>query len=223
MTPELEPLSADALSVLEEASVPQPPADVEARVFARLRAQLPAEPAPSAAAPKLGTLGAPLAVASLVVGLVLGALLHGRFAEPVVVTEVRTVEVRVPAPPVAVAVAPPAPKPAAPIAAPKPSAPKEVAPATRDLALAEERSLIEQARSALVRGEPRLATEALARHATLFPKGRLAEERESLYVQALVKVGDFANARRRAKDFATTFPNSLLAPVVDAALQSMPP
>ena len=226
MTPELEPLSAASLAVLEGASVPAPPADVEARVFSRLRAELTAPALPSPPAPTrygpLGPLGAPVAVASLAVGLILGALLHSGFAEPRVVTEVRTIEV--PAPPVAVTAVVPAPPPQA---APRPATPRPAAkdpdPPGRDRALAEERSLIEQARSALVRGEARLATDALSRHAQLFPGGRLAEERESLAVQALMNAGDFAAARARARDFAANFPNSLLAPAVEAAVQSMPP
>ena len=38
-----------------------------------------------------------------------------------------------------------------------------------------------------------------------------------------MNAGDFAAARARARDFAANFPNSLLAPAVEAAVQSMPP
>jgi hypothetical protein len=217
MTPELDPLSAESLAILAEAEIPEPPPEAEFHVLSRLRVELP--PSERAVVSRFGSLGGPVAVASLVVGLALGALLHARFAPAVVVTEVRTIEV----PPAPLAVAPvtqPTPKPAAYPLLPK-AAPKAPEPG-RDVALADERSLIEQARSALVRGEARLAMDALSKHAVLFPNGRLAEERESLLVQALVNAGDFSSAYARAKHFSTTFPNSLLAPVVEAAVQSIP-
>jgi hypothetical protein len=91
-----------------------------------------------------------------------------------------------------------------------------------DALLAEERNLLETARSALVRGEPKLAVVALEKHHTRFAHGRLAEERESLWIQSLIRTGDFAGARAHAKGFREQFPHSLLLPAIDAALASIP-
>jgi TolA-binding protein len=92
----------------------------------------------------------------------------------------------------------------------------------RDRGLAAERKLIEMARTALSRGQTDGALVSLGRHARLFPNGQLAEERESLYVQALVSSGAFEQARGRGKRFHRRYPQSLFAPVVDKALQSIP-
>lgn len=225
MNQHVEKLSDEALAMLRAGDVDDPPPDVEARVLSRLRTELPPVIAPRAAAPQptpLGRYGAPLSLVTLVVGVALGVLWRDATAEPWV--EVRTVEVQVPAPanptPVAVAVEP---EPVAPVKRPvvvaaKPPAPKD----SPDLALAAERQLIEQARNALVRGEARAAEAPLSDHAARFPRGRLAEERESLWIQALLRQGRFPDARTRATNFERDFPNSLLLPAVEAAMKSIP-
>lgn len=90
-----------------------------------------------------------------------------------------------------------------------------------DTELARERALIETARSALARKQPDVM-EILVRHEQQFPEGRLAEERESLLVQALVRAGRAEEARRRAARFRARWPRSLLQPVLDAALGEIP-
>jgi hypothetical protein len=94
--------------------------------------------------------------------------------------------------------------------------------ALQDQALARERSLIEVARTALTRNDAAAALRALRTHARQFPHGRLTEERESLAVQALVSVGEHAAARRRGSRFKRQYPTSLLLPVVENALRSIP-
>jgi hypothetical protein len=91
----------------------------------------------------------------------------------------------------------------------------------RDTDLARERALIETARTALSRKQPD-SVDLLLRHAQQFPRGRLAEERESLLVQALLVAGRIDEARRRGEKFRARWPRSLLWPVVDAALRSIP-
>jgi hypothetical protein len=88
--------------------------------------------------------------------------------------------------------------------------------------LAAERSLLEIARVALVRGQAAGALAALARHARQFPSGALAEEREGLLVQALVDARQYDRARERAARFNQRYPRSLFAPVVEQALASIP-
>lgn len=93
---------------------------------------------------------------------------------------------------------------------------------SRDRGLAAERKLIEMARTSLTRSQTDSALAALRRHSRQFPHGQLAEERESLLVQALVAKGEFAQARERATRFYRQHPQSLFTPVVDQALKSIP-
>jgi hypothetical protein len=92
----------------------------------------------------------------------------------------------------------------------------------KDRGLAAERKLVEMARTALARGQTDGALAAIHRHARQFPTGQLAEERDSLLVQALVAKGEFAQARAQATHFHRQHPRSLFSPVVDQALQSIP-
>ena len=90
----------------------------------------------------------------------------------------------------------------------------------RDSELARERALVETARTALFRKQSD-GIELLQRHSQQFPSGRLAEERESLLVQALVQAGRVEEARRRGASFRSKWPHSLLLPVIDAALREV--
>jgi hypothetical protein len=86
--------------------------------------------------------------------------------------------------------------------------------------LAQERALLDLARSNAARGEPALALEQVARHREQFPQGRLAEEREALGIRALLSLGRKQEAQERAQAFRTSYPNSFLLPVVDSALSA---
>jgi hypothetical protein len=85
-----------------------------------------------------------------------------------------------------------------------------------------ERAALDVARTALARGQPSAALHSLETHAQRFPRGQLAEERESLAVQALVAQGEFGAARERAVRFGTRFPNSLFRPVIEASIRTIP-
>lgn len=89
-------------------------------------------------------------------------------------------------------------------------------PAARDTELATERTLLEVARSALARGDVTATLAAVEQHARDFPRGRLVEEREVLFIQALAQAGRQPDAARRAADFRRRFPDSLELPAVDA-------
>lgn len=91
----------------------------------------------------------------------------------------------------------------------------------RDTELARERALIETARTALSRKQS-TAIDVLLRHEQQYPSGRLAEERESLLVQALLHSGRNDEAHKRALRFRARWPHSLLLPVIDAALRTIP-
>ena len=98
-----------------------------------------------------------------------------------------------------------------------PSAPPPVTLAPPPVStLAAEQSLIETARSALARGRADDALRATSEHEKQFPRGRLAEERELLAIQALVQAGRTSDAEARAKRFHAAYPSSLYGSAVDA-------
>jgi hypothetical protein len=78
------------------------------------------------------------------------------------------------------------------------------------------------ARTALARGQTADALAALRRHQRFFPKGELAEERDGLWVSALVATREYAQAREQAVRFRRHYPHSLFAPVVEQAIRSIP-
>ena len=82
-----------------------------------------------------------------------------------------------------------------------------------------ERLLIEQATSALGRGQGADALAACAEHVNRFPAGQLAEEREIVAIRALVSLGRKAEATTRAEQFRKKFPESLLLDVVNEAVR----
>ena len=92
----------------------------------------------------------------------------------------------------------------------------------RDRDLTAERTLIEQARTALSRDKAEIALTALERHARTFPVGALEEEREGLLVQTLVELRRYDQARTLAARFHRRFPRSIFAAVIDEAIRSIP-
>jgi hypothetical protein len=226
-----------------EKACPDPPVEVGQRVFARLAANLglppslpdaPASPEPPVDASPLraGLLQRTVAgisrrgVATFLVGAAVGATtygtvehLRGKSTAPAPVVIVAPPELPTTMPPTMPS-AEPSRLPATPA-----NRAREVDPgirAARDRGLGAERKLIEMARSALARGQTERALFSLRNHARSFPNGQLAEERESLMVQALVAKGEFAQARGRAARFHRQHPASLFGPVVDQALRSIP-
>ena len=91
----------------------------------------------------------------------------------------------------------------------------------RDVALADERALVEMARTAFARGDKPAALAALEQHSRRFPRGQLSEERESLRIQAWVQSGRFKEARAAAEAFRRSFPESMLLPLVEETLQAI--
>jgi hypothetical protein len=87
-------------------------------------------------------------------------------------------------------------------------------------ALADENALLEQARTALVRGQGEAALRALDEHQRAYSNGLLQEERDALRVQVLVKLGRREEAQRAATTFRERHAGSLLQPSVDAALDN---
>jgi hypothetical protein len=103
-----------------------------------------------------------------------------------------------------------------------PPATRRPAAPSASASLAAERSLLDDARSALAKGDSTRALALTDAHVRRFVHPQLAEEREALAVQALVGDGRYDDARSRAAHFRTTWPSSLFLPAVDASLSSIP-
>jgi len=104
---------------------------------------------------------------------------------------------------------------------PPPAAASAVASAVASAApsnLAAEQALIDTARSALSRGRATDALHAADDHARQFPRGRLAEERETMAIQALLLAGRRSDADARGARFHKAYPGSLYGNAVDALL-----
>jgi hypothetical protein len=97
-----------------------------------------------------------------------------------------------------------------------------LSPSPSPAGLDEENAPIAAALAALARGAPAEAIAALERHARAFPRGQLEEEREALWIQALIAAGDVDQARSRADGFRRRFPGSIQDTAVAAALAKIP-
>lgn len=95
-------------------------------------------------------------------------------------------------------------------------------PVTQTSRLKEESALIDAAKSEFVQGDIEGCFKTLEQHRNRFPDGILAEEREALAIQALVRLGRPTDAQSRAKDFLTNHASSLMAPVVENAIKDIP-
>ena len=83
-------------------------------------------------------------------------------------------------------------------------------PTTAEESYAAELDLLQRAQGAYASRNFAVALALLAEHGRLFPKGRLAEEREALRVRSLARSGHPDDARRVAAAFADRFPRSVL-------------
>jgi hypothetical protein len=235
-----EPLDPELVATLRrQRSAPAPEAARE-RVGDRLAAMLPLATTPSikpharlassAAAPAaaITTTAKALIAASLVVGGIAGAGLHATLAPPPparIVYIDRPISTPAPTPEPAPAPTPapsltPPPTPTLPLTpAPPPTPAPALAPAPQ---LDAERSLLDDARSALTRDEATRALDDLARHEKTYSPPMLGEERDALRVEALVKAGRYEEARARADAFRKSAPKSLFLSAVNAAIASIP-
>jgi hypothetical protein len=95
-----------------------------------------------------------------------------------------------------------------------PTAPARPLPKPRSISseasLLEERRLLDVARDAIVRGEPEGALAPTGAHATRFPHGALAEERDALRIRALARLGRTSEARDLLTTMRAEFPYSFL-------------
>jgi hypothetical protein len=105
---------------------------------------------------------------------------------------------------------------------PRPAVPAPIPRGAIDNDLAEQRWLLERARTALSRGDGAAALDSLDEHQRRYPEGQLTEEREVLEIQASLTLGHASEARLRATEFERRHPGSLLLPAVEGVLRSLP-
>ncbi len=217
MTP--PPNELDAL-IRGARDIAGPPADVASRMIERLDAAAAGSSAATAAAggaalskSLLVFAGGALFVAgALSGGTVVWALRGAEVVPPIIAV------VQQPAPPPAPVPAPePEPQPVA-AAEPEPARPVARKPAaaspTPSSTLEAERQLLDDARSAVLRGAWAEALKATDAHRAQFPDGALAEEREVLAIQAL-STTDPKAAAVRAEAFRKKWPSSILEQVIE--------
>jgi hypothetical protein len=129
-----------------------------------------------------------------------------------------------PAPPVEVPghdsrpwTASPAPRPIA-VGAPRFAPARELPSTVSAQGLAEQQTLLDEARLALRRGDAQAAFDASRLHRTRFPSTAFEQEREIMEIKALLLLGRTREARAHARSFAMTFPSSVLLPSLNQAL-----
>jgi hypothetical protein len=82
--------------------------------------------------------------------------------------------------------------------------------------LADERALVEGARTALLRGRASDALSLAQKHERSFPNGGLAEDRDFLVLSALRDLGRSEESRAKAAAFLARYPKSALRGAVEA-------
>jgi hypothetical protein len=233
MSEELKPLPPDLAALLDgERRAAPPPAEVRERVRARLWATLGLAGATGAAAGSASaatstgattSLGAaPLAkivllaigVAGVGTGITLGVLATRKppaVTAPAAVTTPTVERVKPSANENVNAGVPASAQPAAPA--------RRVRPVTRAAANEDaERELLESARREMST-HPQAALDQILTHGRTWPNGQLTEERESLRILALARLGRDAEARARLERFRARWPSSLFLPGLEQTVR----
>jgi RNA polymerase sigma-70 factor (ECF subfamily) len=145
----------------------------------------------------------------VVLGIVVGALWDPLHRSPHAPLDARADAIATPPP----SAAPPAPSssPSSPSPLPPSSAPSAPAPtpAPTSLNIAAERALMDKASRALASGDTTTALAVVQEHAQGFHGGgRLAEERDAIWISALIRAGRLGEAHERLDRFARRYPNS---------------
>lgn len=84
-----------------------------------------------------------------------------------------------------------------------------------------ELTLLEKARTLLSDGDAAGTLKLLKQHQWRYPKSSMEQERQSLYIKALVLAGRRVEARAKALAFVRRFPHSTLRSSVEKSIQSM--
>jgi len=168
---------------------------------------------------------------ALPVGVAIGASGHAWFANRHVAREPAAQRVIATLPPPAVVQSASVPPP---VSVSEPAAPPEAstAPAARAnpaapvrnswKALNRELSMLEKARTLLSAGHADETLALLAQHQRRYPYSALEQERQALYIKALVATDRMIEARTRAAFFVRSFPRSTLRGSVEKAVLPIP-
>lgn len=239
-SPSLPPLPKHVQRLLENEPELHPPAGLENAIWQKLQLQMvPPASSPSPTPPHFlkrafGSFGLPLAVGAFILGLWGARQVGWTGSQPESAAPIaRVASTPEPTPVPFVPVEPtteetPKPQneiPAAPLtmrpkraesSAPKTSVTEQaVDAAPNDDDLSKEQRLLDVARRAIGQKDYAGALGALWQHESLFPEGKLVQEREVLAVKALAASGRHREALKRGESFRDRFPNSWLLPVLD--------
>jgi hypothetical protein len=233
------PLEARDVAYLRQLrDVDRPSPEVQARVRARLAASVLAMQPGGSSPARAGSVAtgsaagkAAIAAVAFLVGGAVGAGVYAGLHPPPPPRIVYLPQPSVPVPSVAPAVPPvtessealpPSPPPEGSVTRPSPSSTSSTTPSSKKAQLAAERLLLDEARAALVQGDPGRALARIETHRRTFANPILAEERDAMEVEALVKAGRTSEAKAKADAFRRRMPNSLFLPTVDSAVRSIP-
>jgi hypothetical protein len=237
--PDLEPLDADLAALLDaERARPDAARAAQGRVLARVMASVgpggggpPHDgggggAAPGGMAPGAAGAGAGGLLKSILIGLALGSVVAaGIVTRPDPQPAAPAIEASVPveATPAKRLEASGDDAGAPEVAAPAPRAfASASASAGRDGSLGAERLLLDEAQHAVSQGHSAAAFAALERHVAEFPRGRMSEEREAIWIRALAGAGRIDEARERAARFRRGYPRSMLVPALESIVGTIP-
>lgn len=230
--PTIEALDDDVRALLRSAaSIPRAPTESKMRVQVALASAV-AMPSPSAPGPGEGMAHAITRIAWLRRALpLLGTFALGTSAgvfvahragprPPVTMTRAATATVRTPSlTPI------PRPPPAPPSSASPerdrhpPAAPAlEAAASTASNQLVAESMLLDRARTAIDNAQPAEALALTRKHARVFARGKLSQERDAMTIRALIDLGRETEARSTAARFHARYPGSVLWPRIESLI-----
>lgn len=96
--------------------------------------------------------------------------------------------------------------------------PAHVESPRRETSFADERRVLDAARTAISSGHVEEGLDALRRHLRDHETGALAEERDALEIRALIELGRVGEARMYAENFRSAYPGSVFWPSIQARL-----
>ncbi|MFO0630572.1 MAG: hypothetical protein U0325_33780 [Polyangiales bacterium] len=219
MSDAMEPLDPDLHALLVHERRRPPPTDLDTDALLRsIHAAIDAAPTPPVS-PWWGSGAAKTAlVGSFVVGALGGGAGVAALRSPSTVTVERVVRVPVDRVVERVVQVPVERVVQVPVERVVQAPPARPAPGVGAPSAGAELALIDQATAALARGRHDAALTSLREHLRRFPAGALVEERERLWIDALLRAGQRAEASARAARFLERFPESVHRARVSSAI-----
>ncbi len=215
-------LSAELRSVLDAATEHEPSPGDLAGLEKKLAAALPPGTLPGGGSPPAAPAGGAAGGAKVLAGLaiasaVAGTLWLARAPEPKVEEAPRPAATTEPA--ASVATAAPAIETAPPVVSAAPSVRTAPKPSAAPISAPPETTMLKEAHEALLHGTPERALTLAEGHARAYPRGALAQEREVIAIESLVRLGRRDEALARARSFHAAFPGSSHGERVDRLVE----